>query len=39
MKTSEPKEFVNIFFETFLILKKYFASTIQDYFQFYKKAF
>jgi hypothetical protein len=36
-KTSETNKFVKIFFEAFLILKKYFASTIKDFFHFYKK--
>jgi hypothetical protein len=37
MKASETKKFVKIFCEAFLIFKKYFASTIQDLFSFYKK--
>jgi hypothetical protein len=39
IKTSETKKFVKIICEAFLIFKKYFASTIQDYFHFYKKGF
>jgi hypothetical protein len=39
MKTSETKKFVKIFGEAFLIYKKNSASTIQDYFHFYKKGF
>jgi hypothetical protein len=32
MKTSETKKLVHIFCEAFIILNKYFASTIQDVF-------
>jgi hypothetical protein len=34
MKTTETKKFVKIICEAFLIIKKYFASTIQDLFSF-----
>jgi hypothetical protein len=37
MKTSERKKLVKIFCEEFFILKKYFASTIQDLFSFVQK--
>jgi hypothetical protein len=38
MKGSETKKF-KIFCEVLLIIKKYFASTIEDFFHFYKKGF
>jgi hypothetical protein len=34
MKNPETKKFVKIFCEAFLILKKYFAATMQDLFSF-----
>jgi hypothetical protein len=37
MKTTETKNFVNIFWEAILIFKKYIASTIQDLFSFLQK--
>jgi hypothetical protein len=37
MKTSKTKKFVKIFLRGILIIKKYFPSTIQDLFHFYKK--
>jgi hypothetical protein len=39
MKTFKTKKFVKITLRGFLIIKKYFASTIQDLFHFYKKGF
>jgi hypothetical protein len=39
MITSETKTFAQIFFESFLIVYKYFASTIQDLFSFLQKGF
>jgi hypothetical protein len=39
LKTSETKKYVKIFCEAFLILKKYFASIIQDLFSFLQKRF
>jgi hypothetical protein len=37
MKTSATEKFVKIFYEAFLIFKKYFASTIRDLFSFLQK--
>jgi hypothetical protein len=37
MKTSETKKFVKVFCEAFLILKKYFAYVVQDFFSFLQK--
>jgi hypothetical protein len=36
MKTSETKKFVKTFCKALLILKKYFASAIQDLYSFLK---